>query len=57
MANNSITIIELFHRVGATKDVDFLREGVSRAALPRSRQRFSPRRFFSQGEVPYGRSL
>jgi putative transposase len=28
MANNSMTILELFHRLSATKDVDFLREGV-----------------------------
>lgn len=28
MANNSMTILELFHKLGATKDLDFLREGV-----------------------------
>jgi putative transposase len=32
MANNSMTILELFHRLGATKDVDFLREGVKALA-------------------------
>ncbi|HLN64292.1 MAG TPA: IS256 family transposase [Symbiobacteriaceae bacterium] len=32
MANNSMTILELFHKLSATKDIDFLREGVKTLA-------------------------
>lgn len=32
MANNSMTILELFHKLSATKDMDFLREGVKTLA-------------------------